>query len=130
MSKSLGTGIDPLEMIDEHGANATRFGLLLMSGTQDVRFSEEKIAMGRGFANKLWNAARFVLLGSEGYAAARSEAARSTAGSQPVPALPRDGRGGGGRLRLHRRRGRALPLRLGRVLRLVPGADQGPAVRG
>ena len=76
MSKSLGTGIDPLEMIDEHGADATRFGLLLMSSTQDVRFSEEKIAMGRGFANKLWNAARFVLLGSEGYAAERSEAAQ------------------------------------------------------
>ena len=69
MSKSLGTGIDPLKLIDEHGADATRFGLLLMSSTQDVRFSEEKIAMGRGFANKLWNAARFVLLGSEGYAA-------------------------------------------------------------
>jgi valyl-tRNA synthetase len=74
MSKSLGTGIDPLEMIDAHGADATRFGLLLMSSTQDVRFSEEKIAMGRGFANKLWNAARFVLLGSEGHAAERSEA--------------------------------------------------------
>ena len=74
MSKSLGTGIDPLKLIDEHGADATRFGLLLMSSTQDVRFSEEKIAMGRGFANKLWNAARFVLLGSEGYAAARSDA--------------------------------------------------------
>ena len=75
MSKSLGTGIDPLEMIDAHGADATRFGLLLMSSTQDVRFSEEKIAMGRGFANKLWNAARFVLLGTEGYAAQRSDAA-------------------------------------------------------
>ncbi len=74
MSKSLGTGIDPLEMIDEYGADATRFGLLLMSSTQDVRFSEEKIVMGRGFANKLWNAARFVLLGTEGYAAERSEA--------------------------------------------------------
>ena len=74
MSKSLGTGIDPLEMIDQHGADATRFGLLLMSSTQDVRFSEEKIVMGRGFANKLWNAARFVLLGTEGYAAERSEA--------------------------------------------------------
>jgi valyl-tRNA synthetase len=73
MSKSLGTGIDPLQLIDEHGADATRFGLLLMSSTQDVRFSEEKIAMGRGFANKLWNAARFVLLGSEGYAAERGE---------------------------------------------------------
>ena len=76
MSKSLGTGIDPLEVIDEHGADATRFGLLLMSSTQDVRFSEEKIAMGRGFANKLWNAARFVLLGTEGYAAERSDAAQ------------------------------------------------------
>jgi valyl-tRNA synthetase len=74
MSKSLGTGIDPLDVIDEHGADATRFGLLLMSSTQDVRFSDEKIAMGRGFANKLWNAARFVLLGSEGYEAARSDA--------------------------------------------------------
>ncbi len=73
MSKSLGTGIDPLEMIDEHGADATRFGLLLMSSAQDVRFSEEKIAMGRSFANKLWNAARFVLLGTEGYAAVRGE---------------------------------------------------------
>ncbi len=62
-------------MIDEHGADATRFGLLLMSSTQDVRFSDEKIAMGRGFANKLWNAARFVLLGTQGYAAERSEAA-------------------------------------------------------
>jgi len=74
MSKSTGTGIDPLQMIDKHGADATRFGLLLMSSAQDVRFSEEKIAMGRGFANKLWNAARFVLLGSEGCAAERSEA--------------------------------------------------------
>ena len=76
MSKSLGTGIDPLEMIDAHGADATRFGLLLMSSTQDVRFSEEKIVMGRSFANKLWNAARFVLLGGEGYEAKRSDVAQ------------------------------------------------------
>ena len=74
MSKSLGTGIDPLEMIDKYGADATRFGLLLMSSTQDVRFSEEKIAMGRSFANKLWNASRLVLLASEGCAAARGDA--------------------------------------------------------
>ncbi len=74
MSKSLGTGIDPLEMIDKYGADATRFALLLMSSTQDVRFSEEKIAMGRGFANKLWNASRLVLLASEGHEAERSEA--------------------------------------------------------
>ena len=71
MSKSLGTGIDPLEMIDKYGADATRFGLLLMSSSQDVRFSEEKIAMGRNFANKLWNAARLVLLAADGAPARR-----------------------------------------------------------
>ena len=73
MSKSLGTGIDPVEMIDKYGADATRFGLLLMSSSQDVRFSEEKIAMGRNFANKLWNAARLVLLAADGTAPARSD---------------------------------------------------------
>src|SRR3954453_12786736 len=62
MSKSLGTGIDPLELIDRYGADATRFGLLAMSSSQDVRFSDEKIAQGGGLANKLWNASRFVLL--------------------------------------------------------------------
>ena len=74
MSKSLGTGIDPLEMIEKYGADATRFALLLMSSSQDVRFSEEKIVMGRSFANKLWNASRLVLLASEGYPAKRSDA--------------------------------------------------------
>jgi valyl-tRNA synthetase len=73
MSKSLGTGIDPLEIIDKYGADATRFGLLLMSSIQDVRFSEEKIAMGRNFANKLWNASRLVLLATEGAEAERSD---------------------------------------------------------
>jgi valyl-tRNA synthetase len=61
MSKSLGTGIDPLEVIEQHGADGTRFGLLAMSSTQDVRFSEEKIAQGAALANKLFNATRFVL---------------------------------------------------------------------
>ncbi|MCX6364248.1 MAG: valine--tRNA ligase [Actinobacteria bacterium] len=74
MSKSLGTGIDPLVMIEKYGADATRFALLLMSSSQDVRFSEEKIVMGRGFANKLWNASRLVLLASEGLPAERSDA--------------------------------------------------------
>jgi valyl-tRNA synthetase len=62
MSKSLGTGIDPLDVIDRHGADGTRFGLLAMSSTQDVRFSEEKVAQGRQLANKLFNASRLVLL--------------------------------------------------------------------
>ncbi len=62
MSKSLGTGIDPLQEIERHGADAVRFGLLAMSSTQDVRYSAEKIAQGQALANKLFNAARFALL--------------------------------------------------------------------
>jgi valyl-tRNA synthetase len=61
MSKSLGTGIDPLDLIQAHGADGVRFGLLAMSSTQDVRFSEEKVAQGQALANKLFNATRFVL---------------------------------------------------------------------
>jgi valyl-tRNA synthetase len=62
MSKSLGTGIDPLVEIDAHGADAVRFGLLAMSSSQDVRYSAEKVQQGQALANKLFNAARFVLL--------------------------------------------------------------------
>ncbi len=77
MSKSLGTGVDPLALVDggprppafpqggefpAYGADAVRFGLLAMSSTQDVRFSEEKIAQGQALANKLYNATRFVVL--------------------------------------------------------------------
>jgi valyl-tRNA synthetase len=66
MSKSLGTGIDPLELIDAHGADATRFGLLAMSSTQDVRFSKEKIEQGAKLANKLFNASRLILTNLDG----------------------------------------------------------------
>jgi len=62
MSKSLGTGIDPLEEVDVHGADALRFGLLAMSSTQDVRYSPAKVQQGRDLANKMWNASRLVLL--------------------------------------------------------------------
>ncbi len=62
MSKSLGTGIDPLELIEKYGADAVRFGLIWQErGTQDIRFDESHIQMGRKFCNKIWNAARFVL---------------------------------------------------------------------
>ena len=62
MSKSLGTGIDPIDEIDEHGADAVRFGLLAMASTQDVRYSRERVEQGEALANKLFNASRFVLL--------------------------------------------------------------------
>jgi valyl-tRNA synthetase len=77
MSKSLGTGIDPLDLIaggprppvyteggdfPAYGADALRFGLLAMSSSQDVKFNEERVKQGRDLANKLWNASRLVLL--------------------------------------------------------------------
>ena len=66
MQKSLGNGIDPVEMIDKYGADALRFSLLrLASKGQDIKFSEERVPESRNFANKLWNAARFVLLNME-----------------------------------------------------------------
>jgi valyl-tRNA synthetase len=75
MSKSLGTGIDPLEEIDVHGADALRFGLLAMSSTQDVRFSDAKVEQGRDLANKLWNASRLILLNTAEVEAAPRPAA-------------------------------------------------------
>ena len=63
MSKSLGNGIDPLIVIDEYGADALRFTLATgNSPGNDMRFSDEKVGASRNFANKLWNAARFILM--------------------------------------------------------------------
>jgi valyl-tRNA synthetase len=76
MSKSLGTGIDPDDVIAQHGADAVRFGLLAMSSSQDVRYSAEKVEQGQALANKLFNASRFVLgRVREGVAAAPRPAA-------------------------------------------------------
>ena len=62
MSKSLGTGIDPLVLVEKYGADATRFGLIWQNmGGQDIHFAEEHIMAGKKFANKLWNISRFVL---------------------------------------------------------------------
>ena len=66
MSKSLDNGIDPLEIIDKYGADALRFALASgNSPGNDMRFSDEKIESARNFANKLWNASRFVLMNLE-----------------------------------------------------------------
>lgn len=63
MSKSLGTGIDPLEMVEKYGADALRFGLLYQTtGTPDLKFSEDVLQMAKTFMNKIWNASRFVLM--------------------------------------------------------------------
>src|SRR3954452_1558138 len=71
MSKSLGNGVDPVELIEQHGADATRYGLLRMSSTQDVRFSPQPIEEGRRLANKLWNASRLLLTNAGGEVEAR-----------------------------------------------------------
>jgi valyl-tRNA synthetase len=61
MSKSLGTGMNPIANIEKHGADATRYGLMKMASSQDVTFSEGAIEEGRKLANKLWNASRLLL---------------------------------------------------------------------
>jgi valyl-tRNA synthetase len=110
MSKSLGNGVDPLDIIESHGADAMRFTLTLMTTqTQDVRMPVEKDAksgkntspkfdIGRNFCNKLWNAARFAMMslapsplqgegGDEGRSAASSSGAGSPNVSPLTPAL-------------------------------------------
>jgi valyl-tRNA synthetase len=77
MSKSLGTGVDPLDEIEVHGADALRFGLLAMASTQDVRFSADRVQQGRDLANKMWNASRLILLNAD-------------AKPEPRPATPED----------------------------------------
>ena len=61
MSKSLGNAIDPIEVIDEIGADALRFSMIMLSA-QDVYLSREKFEVGRNFTNKIWNASRFVMM--------------------------------------------------------------------
>ena len=67
MSKSLGNGIDPVEVLDQYGADALRFTLVTgNSPGNDMRFSDEKVAASRNFANKIWNAARFIHMNIDG----------------------------------------------------------------
>ena len=68
MSKSLGTGVDPMEPIEAHGADATRYGLQKVSSTQDVRYSVGAIEEGRKLGTKLWNVARLILQHADGTA--------------------------------------------------------------
>jgi valyl-tRNA synthetase len=86
MSKSLGTGIDPLDEIDVHGADALRFGLLAMSSTELVRYSADRVQQGQDLANKMWNASRLILLNS---AVGGDGAASASEGAVPRPAPSR-----------------------------------------
>ncbi|MCL6098589.1 MAG: valine--tRNA ligase [Bacteroidetes bacterium] len=66
MSKSLGNSPDPLDLIDEYGADALRFTMTYIAPLgQDVMFSQEKVEIGRNFANKIWNAGRFLLMNAQ-----------------------------------------------------------------
>ena len=68
MSKSLGNGIDPVDVIDQYGTDALRFTLLTgNSPGNDMRYSDEKVAASRNFANKIWNAARFIHMNIDGH---------------------------------------------------------------
>jgi len=74
MSKSLGNGIDPVDMIARYGADAVRFSLVMLATEgQDLKLSESKFEMGRNFANKIWNAGRFVLMNLADGAAGSAE---------------------------------------------------------
>lgn len=68
MSKSLGTGIDPLELIEKYSADAMRFGLIWQAAQgQDMKFTEDALLAAKKFANKIWNASRFVMMNLEDY---------------------------------------------------------------
>ena len=131
MSKSLGTGIDPLALVEggprppvfpqggdfpAYGADAVRFGLLAMSSTQDVRFSEEKVQQGQALANKLYNATRFVVLrvgdDADRRRRRRAAAAHGRGPLDPLAPAGDQGRHAGARRRLRLREGGARPLRL------------------
>ena len=129
MSKSLGTGIDPLEMIERYGTDATRYGLMKNSLTQDVRFSYSAIEEGRKLANKLWNAARLIITAAEGAAPAerprRSRSAGSSRGSRRRSARS----SAFAEFDFAHARRRALPPHVRRLLRLVPRGDQAAPLR-
>ena len=78
MSKSLGNIIDPLDIINEYGADALRFSLISITAQgQDVFLSKERFEQGRNFANKIWNASRFILMNLEPSLISRQTSANS-----------------------------------------------------
>ncbi len=73
MSKSLGTGIDPLDLVERFGADATRFGVIWQAtGNQDIHWSEEHVVAGKKFCNKIWNATRFIIMSTKNIGIAKN----------------------------------------------------------
>ncbi|MEK7543227.1 MAG: valine--tRNA ligase [Patescibacteria group bacterium] len=79
MSKSLGTGIDPLKYINEFGADAARFAAIWQATGQDIHWDEAAVMAGRKFANKMWNAAKFVISNCEGAETVKKPAGKTAA---------------------------------------------------
>ena len=139
MSKTKGNVVDPLGVIDESGADALRFAVIHgATPGNDQRFGAARLEHARNFANKLWNATRFVLGRSAGEHPGRRRAAAAgrgppRAGRALAPVArgrhDRGGRRGDGRLRVRRGHPPAVRGDLERVLRLGPRAGQGPAGR-
>ena len=91
MSKSLGNGIDPMDVIDNYGADALRFALTIGNAPgNDLRFSEEKVIAARNFANKLWNASRFVITHLSGGAGDDSADAQGLQKTRETPLSAKD----------------------------------------
>ena len=130
MSKSLGTGVDPLEMIDAHGADATRYGLLKISSTQDVRFSPGRDRGGPQAREQALERLAADPPERRGHRAGRRpDRARGALDPGPDRPRARAGRGGVGRVRLRDRDERALPPHVRRLLRLVRRGGQAAALR-
>ena len=130
MSKSLGTGMNPLALIEGYGADATRYGLMKMASSQDVAFSEGAIEEGQKLAQKLWSAARLILMNAgDATPAERPHGGRGAVDPRAHVADPARGRALPRRVRLLAPRRRALPPDLRRLLRLVPRGDQAAARR-
>ncbi len=130
MSKSLGNGVDPIEVIDEYGADATRYGLMKMSSQQDSRLSYKAIDEGGRLANKLWNVSRLILQNAEGVEPAlvpRDLEERWILAR--IDATRAEIEGSWERFRVLAVDGCAVSPHVRRLLRLVRGGDQAAPLR-
>ncbi len=92
MSKSLGNGIDPLEIIDKYGADALRLTLITGNAPgNDMRFYYERVEASRNFANKIWNASRFIMMNMPEDGGASGNGSTSENGSMPESGRPQNG---------------------------------------